>query len=706
MALSTIQKIDRLSVDCDLAHQVIHGEADAIVQTDGGPIPTMANAVATLKAYNVRGDWIAGMTLAMKDIVVAGGVAYVALSSAEFVSNDIAADLAAGRIGVHQGATVEDLANPDKGVRMVAHAVDDRDLASADAGKGVGMVAHAVDDRVLAGGGGASLIGFLAAGDGAVRQMLAEILNESVSVASYEADPAGAADSTAAFKAAIARVTALVTAQGSPYPAPVIDVPPGVYKLSDTLNLLPWHRMRSKGVVLLDFRTLDAAKDGIVMRNEQTAIAMGDAKWASVAPFLDGSAGSIVVLGPGKATSTGWGLRMGNTTAESSDIRDTGGRNVIVTGWRGALRYDPINLYLITWERCRFEQNGSENLYVSSATPVVNSGERMTFNDCVFAAANNAVYHDCDGYSYEFGGCSFDYHATPFKIDALGRYSRFLFKGGHSEAFDRLWFDATASGERIELTMQGHEILPTHYVDASFIASPRTLIDGNPANRVRMSAFGTSLRYLWRPYLADTPIVGDNVLIHALEGTIQEGYYVPLTRSRSLGRDYDFSANAIGTSADALTHWTRDLGLTDVDVRDIQSTPSLGQSLHLHGAAADSTITFHSNESIPCKPGETYCPGCDVFANGTAGDLNIRVFMRFFDYQGNQVGNDLGTTYKMGDAYADPVLPNFAAARNRAMTVDHRIQTVPTQASSFRLFFTVSAFVGDVYIKNVRALRA
>jgi hypothetical protein len=40
------------------------------------------------------------------------------------------------------------------------------------------------------------------------------------------------------------------------------------------------------------------------------------------------------------------------------------------------------------------------------------------------------------------------------------------------------------------------------------------------------------------------------------------------------------------------------------------------------------------------------------------------------------------------------------------MTVDHRIQTVPPQASSFRLFFTVSAFVGDVYIKNVRALRA
>jgi hypothetical protein len=122
--------------------------------------------------------------------------------------------------------------------------------------------------------------------------------------------------------------------------------------------------------------------------------------------------------------------------------------------------------------------------------------------------------------------------------------------------------------------------------------------------------------------------------------------------------------------------------------------------------AADSTITFHANDNIPCKSGEVYCPGCDVFANGTTGDLNIRVFMRFYDYQGNQVGADLGATYKMADAYADTALPNFASGRNRAMTIDHRIQTVPPQAVSFKRYFTVSAFVGDVYIKNVRALRA
>jgi hypothetical protein len=110
MALSTIQKIDRLSVDSDLMHSVVHGGVSDTVPTEGGVIPTMANAVNTLKAYNVRGDWVAGMALAMKDIVISGGVAYVALSPVAFISNDIAADLAAGRVGVHQGATREELA--------------------------------------------------------------------------------------------------------------------------------------------------------------------------------------------------------------------------------------------------------------------------------------------------------------------------------------------------------------------------------------------------------------------------------------------------------------------------------------------------------------------------------------------------------------------------------------------------------------------
>lgn len=706
MALSTIQKIDRLSVDCDLAHQVIHGAADATVPTEGGPIPTMANAVATLKAYNVRGDWVAGMTLAMKDVVVASGVAYVALSSAGFVSNDIATDLAAGRIGVHQGATVEDLANPDKGVRMIAHAVDDRDLASADAGKGVTMIAHAVDDRVLAADDGASMIGVRSSDPDAVRQTLIQVIEEHFTATRYGADPSGGSLSTDGIRKALAKVTQIAQNLGVTQ-VPAIELPAGIYRLDDTLALAPWHKLVSLGNVELNFEALDASKDGIVLRNDQTAILEGDAKGASMAPFLSGKGGTIFVKGPGKAAAQGWGVRVGDTVAASGNIRDTGGEHVIVTGWRGALRYDPINTYLLTWTKCRFEQNREEQLYVTSDTAVTNSGEKMTFRDCVFSAANHAVYHNCDGFMYEFDGCSFDYHAIPFKIDALGRYTRFLIMGGHSESFDDLWFDATVSGARVELALTGHEILPTKYVNNAYAASVRKIVEGNAANRMRLTGNDNSFRYTVRPYLPDTPLIGDNVLIHGLSGTIQEGNYGMPSRSRLQLRDGAFLVNAIGTSGTALTHWARDQGaITDVSTTDIQSIDALGQSLHLVGSSTNSTVTFHSVDTLAVKPGEVYGLGCDLYGAGTTGDLNVRVFLRFFDYTGAVVGADAGLSYKMADAFADAAVPNFSLGRTRAMCTDSGIQTVPPFATTARVYFTVSAFVGDVYIKNVRAFPA
>jgi hypothetical protein len=110
MALSTIQKIDRLSADSDLMHRVVHGGVGETVTTEGGDIPTAADAVSTLRAYNLRGAWQAGMTLSLKDVVTYNGIAYAVLNPASYVSNSIADDLANGYISVHQGATREELA--------------------------------------------------------------------------------------------------------------------------------------------------------------------------------------------------------------------------------------------------------------------------------------------------------------------------------------------------------------------------------------------------------------------------------------------------------------------------------------------------------------------------------------------------------------------------------------------------------------------
>lgn len=69
---------------------------------------TVAAAVDTIKAFNVRGPFAANTAYAVKDIYTYGGIAYVAVV-AHTSALAVATDLAAGRVFIHQGAVKEDL---------------------------------------------------------------------------------------------------------------------------------------------------------------------------------------------------------------------------------------------------------------------------------------------------------------------------------------------------------------------------------------------------------------------------------------------------------------------------------------------------------------------------------------------------------------------------------------------------------------------
>ncbi|WP_213305936.1 hypothetical protein [Paraburkholderia sacchari] len=57
MTLSTIQKVGVLSTDCDLLHRVVHGRVNEVVQTEGGAVPSMANAINKVMTFNVPAVW-------------------------------------------------------------------------------------------------------------------------------------------------------------------------------------------------------------------------------------------------------------------------------------------------------------------------------------------------------------------------------------------------------------------------------------------------------------------------------------------------------------------------------------------------------------------------------------------------------------------------------------------------------------------------
>lgn len=122
---------------------------------------TVRGAIDSLKAFNVRGAFVAGTPYVTKDVYLSNGVAYVVL--VDHVASTIAADLQAGKVTVHQGATREELAAPS----------------------------------------GSSLIGFLQDGIGAVVRWILDKLRESVSPEDFGAVGDGIVNDSAAYQRAV-----------------------------------------------------------------------------------------------------------------------------------------------------------------------------------------------------------------------------------------------------------------------------------------------------------------------------------------------------------------------------------------------------------------------------------------------------------------------------------------------------------------------
>ncbi|MFS2023878.1 tail fiber domain-containing protein [Massilia sp. CT11-137] len=146
MPALNINDLNNGKKDLDHIGEVATSEAETATDRLGRIKLTVRGAINSLKAFNVRGAFVGGTPYATKDVYVSDGVAYVALI--DHVATTVDADLAAGKVTVHQGATREDL------------------IASL----------------------GSSLIGFIQDAIGAVKRTVLEKLRERVSITDFMTD--------------------------------------------------------------------------------------------------------------------------------------------------------------------------------------------------------------------------------------------------------------------------------------------------------------------------------------------------------------------------------------------------------------------------------------------------------------------------------------------------------------------------------------
>ena len=211
MPALNINDLNNGKKDLDHIGEIATSEAETATDRLGRIKLTVRGAINSLKAFNVRGAFVGGTPYATKDVYISDGVAYVALI--DHVASTVDADLAAGKVTVHQGATREDL------------------IASF----------------------GSSLIGFIQAGIGAVKRSVQEKLRDTVSIEDYGA--VDGQDSTTALQHTLDA-------------HPVAWVPPGKTYLIDSVTMASSKRMKLDGVLR---RIPNAASDSYMITNASGA---------------------------------------------------------------------------------------------------------------------------------------------------------------------------------------------------------------------------------------------------------------------------------------------------------------------------------------------------------------------------------------------------------------------------------------------------
>ena len=469
-----------------------------------------------------------------------------------------------------------------------------------------------------------------------VRTMSSNASDGSLSVRDFGTTGDGVTDDTAALQRAIDHVRDEGLARRDTSHVPRLVLPSGHYIITDTINTLPWIKLCSVGGVLLDFQRLPTARNGIVCRNENM-LAAGDLCYpGNRSAFLDGSGGTISVLGPGAARADGWGIVMGNRDARFlGEVRDAGGHNVVVTGWRGALRIDPVNTYLNAWTSCRFEQNREEAIYSAGMKgPSVNSGERMTFYDCTFSGSAYALNVATDSQDFVFDACSFDFLQDVIHFGAGSGYGTVALSHCHIEGIDRSIVNAEKAGEWLRVAIDHSIVLPRRWHRNGEANAPRQLIGG----RCSFSAVAVEFRFEAPVQSASTVLIGDDVHVEMLNGLSFHGFDVLPSRNRCLNADAQFGHDPVGTPLERLSHWKAASGsrasaaiakansepLEERDTRDSIG----GRALVARASSAltsSATFALSAKSTFAVRPGDTLCAASGVGYEDTPGTCTVSI---------------------------------------------------------------------------------
>jgi hypothetical protein len=508
---------------------------------------------------------------------------------------------------------------------------------------------------------------------------------------------------------------------------PRVEISAGVYRLTDTIQLTYAFKIKSIGEV--EFTALDwngaTAKDIFTIANPTNMPAVPDKGYSNRDPWINGGDGTIFIIGPSynsAITNNVTGVGVGNLVTGAAPIRGNVLRGVSIQNCGTAVTMRMRRLYLTFFNDCQFELNNTHVSfpYISNSE---DSGERISFNECVFGGCRNQHVYSYMSPAIHFNACSFDFtQGDVIYLEGISEYGLFSFTNCHFENFNGYLINSQ-TGSRVKIAISNSDVFnnsqtsPATSVSASSPSRPMF----NLLNGGNISINGFSLNYTYRPLAYNNILVLVGSSTASLRTKISINGLTAGDRSSTpcpayaaiMNRSYDFSLETQGTTITNKSTYTT----TQIrPVQDITTPWSSGITASIiAGDSGTNVLQIVSSDTaqyaylqatsmIPVCPGRAYSTYFSVQKLISTGNINWGISYLWYDKDGTLLLNDTSLTGQMLNVYADTTLPGYSsdatANGNRKLSTLMCVRVAPPGASYCRPYFNISSFAGTINIIN------
>jgi hypothetical protein len=248
----------------------------------------------------------------------------------------------------------------------------------------------------------------------------------------YKAVGDGIANDTKSFKDAITAAKD-VAIKSNLRKGVRLVIPSGIYKVDEHLEIPTFIQLQAVGFVKIESYVANDSTIHITANADDPSFyETVDFQEYQTPKLISG--GILISSKLDRTTSKAIGLELGSRSdlGVNRPLARYNISHVMTNNFNIGVQMNKYNHYIGSFEYCQFAKNNINVRFGEEAvSTLVNSGENMTFNRCVFGNAKTGIQWTVDGFDCNFISCSFDFMDKVFHF--LRGYKNLNLIGGHIE---------------------------------------------------------------------------------------------------------------------------------------------------------------------------------------------------------------------------------------------------------------------------------